>query len=199
MATVSPAVRVAALTLLGTGLVNLLMSPAQPEEAGDEQSLAVRYAQAQLRLAEVNLQKVQQMNQRVARAVPGDMVAEYREDVEIAKLRVETLLDGKDGDEFRVWLRRAEATARSAEARWKSGKAVNQRAPGTLDTLDLERLRLRAEMARLRLARGKMLVNQSREAQVQWQLDYLSDEVQRLSEETLRSPAIMRPNPFWWY
>jgi DNA repair exonuclease SbcCD ATPase subunit len=199
MGTIQPAAYVVGLALLWSGFVGFLSFPAQPEEAGTEQSLEVRYAQAQLRLAEVNLKRVERMNQRVPRSVPGDMVAEYREDVEVAKLRLENLASGKGENDFQVWLRRAEEAAQSAEARLRSGMAVNQRAPGTLDALELERLRLRAELARLRLARGQALADQPRETQVQWQLDYLSDEVQRLNQEVLRGPGTTRPNPFWWY
>lgn len=160
-------------------------------------SLEIRQARIQLHLAEVNLQRVQQMNQRVARAVPADVVAEYQEDVEVARLRLQRLLDGKGEGDFAVWLRRAQAIARSAEVQWKSAVAVNRQAPGTVDTLDVERLRLRAELARMRLARGQELASQSREKQVQWQEEFLADEVQRLNEEVLRNPA--RAGPLWWY
>ena len=49
------------------------------EKAGD--SPTVRYARALVALAEANFKRVQVTNQRVANAVPRNVVAEYREDV----------------------------------------------------------------------------------------------------------------------
>lgn len=203
MNTVRPAVWKIAPVLVGIGCAMVLASQADKSDTSEGSdgpiSLELRYAEAQLKLAEVNLQKVQRMNERVARAVPGDLIAEYREDVEVAKLRVQHLASGKEESRLRVWLRRAEADAKAAQARWKSGVAVNERAPGTIDPLDLERLRVQADVARLRLARGRAVADQSQEAQVQWQLNYLSDEVQRLNEEALRRLTTTRPIPYYWY
>jgi hypothetical protein len=157
----------------------------------------VRYARAQLELAEANLRRIDESNKRVARAVPASVVAEYRYDVDVAKARLEQATGGKAGNEFRVWLRRAEAERKSAETSWQSASAANQRVPGTIGALDIERLRLRAEVARLQLERGRTLVDAGREAQLAWQVDLLDNQVQRLKEEAGRATSFVGFYPVW--
>jgi hypothetical protein len=115
----------------------------------------VRYARAQVQLAEANLQRVEQSNKRLAGSVPSSVVAEYQHDVQVAKTRLEEASAGRDGSEFQGWLKRAEVEQKATEATWKNAKAVNDRAPGTYDPLDIERFRLRADVAKLQLERGQ--------------------------------------------
>ena len=53
------------------------------------ESVEVRYARAQMQLAEANLNRVEQINKRLARSVPSSVVAEYQHDVQVAKTRLE--------------------------------------------------------------------------------------------------------------
>jgi hypothetical protein len=148
------------------------------------EGIDVRYARAQVQLAEANLNRVEQSNKRVARSVPSSVVAEYQHDVKVAKARLEQATAGRGASDFQVWLERAEAEQRTAETTWKNATAVNRREPRTFDALDIERFRLRAEVARLQLERGRTLVDSGREAQLQWQIDMLDNQVQRLKEES---------------
>ena len=152
---------------------------------------------AQLQLAEANLNRVEQINKRVARAVPSSVVADYQLDVKVAKTRLEQATAGGAAGEFQVWLQRAEAERKTAETTWKNATEVNQRVPGTYDALDVERFRLRAEVAKLQLERGQTLVDSGREAQVQWEIDLLDNQVQRLKEESSRATTIIRYYPSW--
>jgi hypothetical protein len=163
------------------------------------EGIEVRYARAQVRLAEANLNRVEQSNKRVAGSVPSSVVAEYQHDVEVAKTRLEQATVGQATGEFQAWLRRAEAESKAAETAWKNAASVNRRLPKTFGPLDLERLRLRAEVARLQLERGQALVDASREAQLQWEIDMLDNQVQRLKAESRRATSSIGYYPHWWW
>jgi hypothetical protein len=184
-------------TLLGCWL-GWAASRSGGEEAQPE-SLQVRFAQAQVRLAEITLQKAQRMNQRVAGAVAAVDVVEYREDVEVAKAQLAAARAGAGENQFLTWLRSAQAADKAAQSRLRSSRAANARLPGTIDDLEIERLRLRAELARLRLARGQALRDRPPVEQLQWQVNLLRDEVQRLSEQVSRQPPAGRLFPLWWF
>jgi hypothetical protein len=162
----------------------------QPAPAGAtaSETINVRYARAQLQLAQANLQRVEQINRRLARTVPASVVAEYQRDVEVAKTQMRQAESQATEDAFSVWLRRAETIWKNADTIWKNSVAVNQRSSGAFEALDIERFRLRAEVTRLQLERGQLLAHAPREAQVQWQFDLVNNEIQRLKEESRVAP-----------
>jgi hypothetical protein len=172
--------------------------PQEPDRGANATgSVEVRYAQAQLHLAEANLKRVEQMNQSSANTVPSSVVADYRHEVQVAQARLEQATKGTAATAFQVWLERADAERRSAETNWRNATAVNRRIPGTYKPLDLERLRLRAQVAALQLERGQALASAGREAQLQWQVDLLDNQVQRLKEESGRPAPYVRYYPLW--
>jgi multidrug resistance efflux pump len=130
-------------------------------------------------------------------AVPSSVVADYQLDLKVARARLEQATAGRAASEFQVWLQRAEAEQKTAETTWKNATAVNGRTPGTYDSLDIERFRLRAEVAKLQLERGQTLVNSGREAQLQWEIDVLHNQVQRLKEESSRTTPVIRYYSSW--
>jgi hypothetical protein len=161
------------------------------------ESVEVRYARAEMQLAEANLNRVEQRNKQVERSVPSSIVAEYQHDVLVAKTRLEQVTAGRAASEFQVWLQRAEAERRTAETTWKNATDVNSRVPGTFEPLDIERFRLRADVAKLQLERGQALANSGREAQLQWEADLLDNQVQRLKEESRQSTPFTGFYPIW--
>ena len=175
---------------------------AESKESPKPASPTVIQARAQFRLAELNLQKVRKMNQRVANLVSADVVAEYRDDVEIAKARLAAVERDQGDNPFQVWIRTAEAALKAAEGRLKSAQAVRQKVAGVFDDLDLERMQLRVELARLQLERAKTLVDKPPHAQLQWQIGVLADEVQRLREQARHaapSGGVAPAYPLWWH
>lgn len=172
--------------------------PQEPDRGATETgSVEVRYAQAQLQLAEANLKRVEQMNQASANTVPSSVVADYAREVQVAKARLEQASQGKAARAFQVWLERADAERRTAETNWRNASAVNRRVPGSYKPLDLERLRLRAQVAALQLERGQALAGAGREAQLEWQVELLDNQVQRLKEESGRPAPYVRYYPLW--
>jgi hypothetical protein len=168
-------------------------TPAQPAEGLD-----LRYARAQLALAETNLKRVELINKQVARAVSGKVVDEYRGDVDVARVRLEAAERG-ESDSFQVWLRAAEASVKSAERAWQNATIANQHMPGTVEPVDVERLRLRAEVYRIDLERGRALAGGPHEAQLEWRVRMLSDEVDRLNEAVFRMGPPRSSYLFWRY
>ena len=126
-------------------------------------------------------------------------MAEYQHDVQVAKTRLEQATAARAGGEFQIWLQRADAERTAAETSWKKATAVNRREPGTFGPLDLERFRLRAEIAKLQLERGQTLADSGREAQMQWQIEMLDNQVQRLKEESRRATSSVVYYPSWWW
>jgi hypothetical protein len=163
-----------------------------------EESLDVRYARAHLAMAEANLARVETANRRVANAVAGVVVGGYQQDLAVAKVRLQAAL-GEAQEPADFWLRVAEASAKTADRNWRSAAAANQKVAGTIHELDIERLRLRAEVSQLNLERGRALADASPEARLQWQIELVHDELQRLDEEVLRNAPGSRLFPIWRY
>lgn len=168
------------------------------QDSAKQDSLDIRYARTHVQLAEANLARVDRANQRVANAVAGVVVSAYQEDLAVAKLRLQAAL-GEINDPFDVWLRAAEAAAKTANRQWTSSVAANRRAAGAIHELDIDRLRLRAEVAQLNLERGRALADGSPQARVQWQAELMYDELQRLNEEVIRSAPGNRIVSIWRY
>lgn len=161
-------------------------------------SADVQYAQARLDLAQVNLARMEKMNAKVANVVSNNVVNAYRNDVTLAKLQLEEAQAGKS-DSFRVWLLDVESQYQAAETAYKSAQAANKRKAGTFDPLDVERMRLRTEVIRLNLDRGRALADQPREAQLAWRVSTLNDEIERLMEVVFRNSTSRSSTPSMWY
>jgi hypothetical protein len=187
-----------AVALIGVVLMGQQVQLPPPKKPATE-SLEVRYARAQLQLAEANLERVNESNKQMERTVPSSIVAEYQDDVRVAQSRLQQAEAGKSAAEFQVWLARAEAERRAADTTWQKATTVNASAPNTFVPIDVERFRLRAELAKLQLERGQQLVGAGREAQLQWQSDLLDNQVQRLKEETRDGMQSIGLYPRWWW
>jgi hypothetical protein len=158
-------------------------SPAPAAEAKQE-SFGVRYARAQLGLAEATLRKAQDMNRKIAETIPTAMVAQFTDEVEAAKAQLQSAQRGDDDATFDGWVRQAEFTAQAAETRLKNATQIERRAPGTFVPMDIERFRFSAEIAKLQFERGRSLAKAPLEAKLQWQVDMLHDEMAGLKSRT---------------
>jgi hypothetical protein len=161
-------------------------------------TLDLRYAEAQLALARANLTRAESANQRVPNAVSANVVAAYKNDVEVARLRVDKLRAGGP-ESIQVWLRAAEVNWKLADSRYRSSLAANQRNANTVNQFDIERYRCRAEVCRLDFERGRAVADQPREKQLEWRISMLNDQIERLNEAVFRSPPTRTIDPFWWY
>lgn len=170
-----------------------------PAAGAAEGDLDVRYAQARLALAEANLKRMEGMNAEVPHAVSANVIMAYRNDVALARLKVDAAQAGQ-GEMLQVWLKELDTQRLAAEAGWRSAVAANKEQPGTVNSQDVERLRLRAAMLAVNLERGRALEGQPREAQIAWRLSMLDDEIERLSEEVFRTnPPRGNRASIWYY
>ncbi len=191
--------KVAGVLLLAVaGLVRAIgAAPADKVDASPA-NLELRYAKAQYKLAETSLKKLELTNQRFPKTVSASVIADYAEDLAIAKAQLESAQQNAGADLFAGWVRRVESNLKTAEASYTSAQTANQRQPGTVDTLDLERLRLRVEISKLQLERGRMLASAPLDQKLEWQVQVLNDEVARLKEQTSRIAPQTRVYP-WRY
>jgi hypothetical protein len=190
--------------MVGPVLLAGVMGAAADNKAADvkepktERNLDLAYAEAQFKLAEVSLKKLELTNQRFPRTISASVIADYAEDLAIAKAQLDSARQAADADLFPGWVRRVESNMKTAEASLASARTANQRQPGTVDPLDVQRLELRVEIAKLQLDRGKLLANAALDQKLEWQVQVLNDEVARLKEQTSRIAPQTRVYP-WRY
>jgi hypothetical protein len=166
--------------------------PPPPPGNGQPEPLAIRYARAEVALAEAGLNKVEGMNKRVRGAVSGDVAHAYQRDLEIAKLQLQVALSENRKTEFDVWLRRAESATTDAEMLWRGAVAANQRAAGAVDSLEVERLRQVFQLAKLELERGQSVAQGTAEARLAWQLEFVNGQVERALDQLRQSTPSSR-------
>ncbi len=153
---------------------------AQLKQASDD--FAIRYAKAQLRLAELRLAKAQEMNRRVARTLAKGVVEQFANDVTFAKAQLEAAQGSGKSDSFSFWVRRAELELADRQEQLRIANAANQRVPGAYQPIDLDRMQAAIELAGLRVERAKELADAPEEAKLVWQLEIIAEELNRVDE-----------------
>jgi hypothetical protein len=189
--------------VIATCLTAACLAAAPAPAAAAAESVELQYCRAQLKLAEANLARLEQLNKRVARTVPASLIAERQQQVAVARVRLQQAGAGQAGDDFAVWLRRAKADQAEAATRWQQAVAVNQRAANTIDARDVERYQLRAEVCRLQYERGRELVDALRDDQLAWRVELLTNELDWVRDEATRIMPSARyyyySFPGWWW
>jgi hypothetical protein len=152
--------------------------------SGKADDFAVRYAKVQLRVAELKLLKAQEMNRRVAETLSKDVVQLFADDVAVAKGALAAAERGGSGggSTYNLWMRRAEQELAWRQDRMKRATEANRRVPDAYGPLDLDRMNTAIELAQLRVERGKSLANGSAEARLDWQLEMISEGLNRVDE-----------------
>jgi len=163
-------------------------SAAKDPKSADSKSaqtdtVSIRYAKAQLRVAELTLMKAKELNRKVPGTLIPSMMSQFYDEVEFAKLRLDTLPKGDKGAGFEGYLQRCEIDLRFAEARLKKAIEVDKKIPGEFEPIDLERLKLNVEMGQLRLERGRALANGPADAKLQWQIEMLNEATMQLKQQ----------------
>ena len=153
------------------------------DKHADKEPIAVRYAEARLRLAELTLKKSQDLNKRVPLTIPNPLMSQFTDDVTFAKSRLEAAKRNSPADAFQIWIERAEVEQRTAEAKLKQVLDTERAVPGTFSTVDLDRFRVGVEMAKLQVERGRSLVDAPSEAKLHWQMEMIGDSLVRLREQ----------------
>lgn len=176
--------------LLSLVLLALQAGPSEesprPQAPSAQASWEQQYARARLNLAEAGLRRVERMNARVAKSTSLNVVAEYRDDVALARARLDGVGRGVSLDAFEFWVLRAEAASRSALAQAAGAEAANRAMPGAVKPADLARLQGQAEVSRLLSVRARQLNGRPAAEQLAWQLEFLQWESEQMHEELFR-------------
>jgi len=149
------------------------------------ESIRVRYARAYLKLANADLGIALDMNKRIGGTYPENTAQRLRNHVEMAKKKLQYELDGGKIKAHDIHLGELEGARKLAVMNLAKAIAVNNRLAGTVSELEVQRLRLVAEVARLAIARGRdPAAVSSPFAHLQWQLDQMRSELMRLQIRT---------------
>lgn len=152
----------------------------EAEVAAEQQKLNVKYAETFLRLSQVSLQKAEDFNARVPGAFSGAEVARLRSIVSFAQDRLKWV-QGASHKQSDANLFMAEVALRSAEQNYEKAQTANNRVPGAVSSLEMERLRLTVELARMSGEKAKLAAETNSPVDdVQWELDQLREDVMQL-------------------
>jgi hypothetical protein len=188
----------AALFVLGYQWASAVPPTNDPKKDERQPSLDARYAGAQVALAEANLKRLTEMNQKVANLVSADTLNSFQQDLKVAQAELAAATSRDAAHQFEVWLRRAESAVSYADLQWRSAVAANQRSAGVFSPIDVERRRLRLEVSRLELERGQALTHAAPDQQLVWEISLMNNELQRLKEEVLQPVTATPAYPTWW-
>ncbi len=159
---------------------------AELQPSGDTKAdFRLQQARTYLKYAEINLKLAESANARRRNTVPEERIVEYRERVQLAKALLASA-EQEEANNFEIYVGMAEAAYRIELASWKRAKEVQSVISNPNAELEIERLRLKSELARLIYQRGKSLIDASRAEQDEWKFDYLTNEVLRLRHQVRR-------------
>jgi len=166
--------------ILGIAGIGVLAGASQQRQQGNpaEEQVSVRYARASLELARIELQKHLEQEKKVPRGIPAIVIERSRMNVKVAEAQLEQALLPATSGTIHVQVRYAEERVKIAELEYEQAKKARLLNPNAVLELEVERLGLVAETARLRLAMWRDPVYlPSLLDQMQWQLDRLSEEI----------------------
>ncbi len=170
----------AALLAIGIVAGRTSDTAAQDEPKYDFGALTIQVAEAKLKLAQMNLVRIQELNNKVRGTLIAGMVEQFNEEVELAERELKAAKSNPGGDPFQAAIERMRLALRSAEDREKRALATYENAPDIVTKSDIERIRQVAVIADLQLQRGLSLQNADAGKQLQWQLDVFAGELDRV-------------------
>jgi len=147
------------------------------------EDLDLRYAEIAERIAEINLRKARDTNDRVSGTISDTDLQRLRENLRLARRDVERL-KGSSGGGNDERLREARARASVAEGELRKARAANRRVAGTVPDLEIQRLKLEFEAAQVNVARQQAAADvPTALAEMKQQLGDLRKEVTRLRRQ----------------
>ncbi len=127
-----------------------------PNLPTDTDALNIKYAETFVDLAKVNLQKATDFNRRVPGAFSEAEVDRLRRLVAFGEERLGwTKSAGHKQSDANIFA--AEVSLRSAEANHQKAMSANTRVPGAVSNLEIERLRLTADLARMSMQKARLV------------------------------------------
>ena len=171
---------VAVILAIGVTLGRTAGSAVEKDDDAKLKSLAVACTQAKLKLAEMNLARARQLNQKVPGTLIGGMMNQFVKEVTLAKVDLEIANKSNASDAFRASIERVKLARASAKERAAGGLRTHERAPTVVTKGAVERTRRFAVIVDLQLQRGQALANASAEKKLDWQLEMIGDDLERI-------------------
>ncbi len=145
------------------------------------QRLEVQSAQAYVRLTELDLQKITQMNEKMSGVYSGSEVDLLKSAVEIAKERVRVAREDLDGQKESSLVGIATIRLKSAQQIYDRAVSANKRLATAYGPIDMERLKVAVDSARVDLDKAKVVAQmESPLTDLHLELDQLREEVRQL-------------------
>lgn len=169
----------------------------QPPHVELPDDLQVRYAMARLKLAELDLERAVRANRATNGTIGDRELDRLRSHIRVMEKRLEIARARPRTASRQVIVAAAEAACEDARGDLDSAARSNERTPGSVSDLNLERLRAKLDLAEIRL---ELCRNPDYELslldEMQWNIDQLTDEVIDLRHqvETAGSQDFGRPD-----
>ncbi|HEX3658392.1 MAG TPA: hypothetical protein VHV55_21560 [Pirellulales bacterium] len=173
--------------LIAIGLLAAVAASAQEpsgqqgtsDTAGQVNELDVRYMRVRLALSKLELDRVQQINKRIPGTFTKAAVEAIDHSVTIDEEQLKALTQ-KGGQRIPLYIIAAEANLSAAQQSLQRVLAINQQNPGTISPMEVERLRLTAELASVGLEKARSIKPQNESQFLQWQIDRLREDLYQL-------------------
>ncbi len=184
-------IRTTGFLLLAIGLGGLSVAALLARADGEKQSskssdngvaaIDVQLAEVKLKLADVEYRRAVETNHRSPGLIPRSVVEQLEDEVAEARERLELTRD-KKRDPRALHLLELEDVLKIAKLRVEGAEKTSQRDPAAVSKLDLDSLRLKAEAARLMLARAREPdPGETTTTRLQSQIDQLRDDIRSLN------------------
>jgi hypothetical protein len=121
----------------------------------NQDPLEVRFQRLIAQLAKLDLQKAQESNKQVSGTIPADEVERLEQTHRLAQQRLEQIQKSGGGDPGVDRVSQAQANAQIYEENLNKAIAANRRAANSVPALEVERLRVIAELGRLQVERER--------------------------------------------
>lgn len=153
-------------------------APETAPTAAAPHDLPVRYAQARLRLAELDLERAIAANTALPNSIGDREVQRLRTHVEMLRRQVEIARSHPRTAARQAATVAAEAACTDARGDLDAALRANERTPGTVSDINVERLRAKVDLAEVRVAMCKSPEYElSLLAELEWNIEQLTDEV----------------------
>lgn len=146
------------------------------------ESLDVQLAKARVNLAKMELERALAENKRIPGSWPEITLELLHRNVDVAQARLDGLSRSGEASLHTAHLQELESALKIAELRWNGAVHLRERLPSAIDASRVEALHLRAEVARLELARARNPAHVSTPLDhVRWQLEQMRQELLELT------------------
>jgi hypothetical protein len=177
--------RLTQIATLSLGLIAALSLPtlfAQAPAEPDWKAAQTAYATANLELAEVRLNQLNREREVARDAVPDETIAILESQVELAKLQLDQITNGKPGDVLDFQLAAAAAELKARETNYQKLVRIREFAASSaaVTGADLKLAAAQIAVARSRVGILKALAAQPAEVRIQWQIADMQNQIRSL-------------------